>query len=338
MRLADIAALVGGEIRGADPEAEIRGVNTLDRAAPDELSFLANPRYRGRLNGTRAAAVLMAPDDPAEVPSVRVGDPYLAFALVQRHFHPEPESTGLRHPSAVVEPDAELASDAELGAHCYIGHGVRIGAGTRVLAGCVIEDGATVGERCVLGARSVVAAGCVLGDGVRLQPGAVGGSDGFGSAWDGQRHLKIPQVGRVVLEDDVEIGANACIDRGAIGDTVIERGVKLDNLVQIGHNARIGAFTVMAAQAGVSGSTRIGAGCQVGGQAGMAGHIEIADGCRIAAQAGVIGDLKEPGTYGGMPAIPHRIWLKASALFVRLPEMMHTLKRLARAREHSSEE
>ncbi len=333
LSLSRIAALVEGEIVGADPARMIAGVNTLAEAGPDEISFLANPRYRSRLGRTDAAAVLVAMDETADdVPLVRVRDPYLAFALVQRAFHPEPAATGVRHPSAVIEADAALAGDVDVGAQCHVGRRVRIGAGTRLMAGCVIGDDAVIGERCVIGERAVVAAGCVLGNGVRLQPGAVIGSDGFGYAWDGARHLKIPQVGRVIVEDDVEIGANTCIDRGAIGDTVIERGVKLDNLIQIGHNARIGAFTVMAAQAGISGSTRIGAGCQIGGQVGMAGHIEVADGCRIAAQSGVIGDLKERGTWAGTPAMPHRRWLKVSAWMARLPELARALKKAGHTR------
>jgi len=165
-----------------------------------------------------------------------------------------------------------------------------------------------------------------VGDEVYLQSGAVIGSDGFGYAWNGQKHLKIPQVGRVILEDDVEIGANTCIDRGAIGDTVIGRGVKLDNQIQIAHNVHVGAYSVMASQVGISGSTVIGQGCQFGGQAGLAGHLYVGDGVKLAAKSGVMSDLEAGGTYAGAPAMPHRMWLKVSALTMKLPEIWKALR------------
>jgi UDP-3-O-[3-hydroxymyristoyl] glucosamine N-acyltransferase len=163
---------------------------------------------------------------------------------------------------------------------------------------------------------------------VIIQSGAVIGSDGFGYAWTGREHLKIPQAGRVILEEDVEIGANTCIDRGAIGDTVIRRGVKLDNLIQIGHNVEIGAFSIMASQVGISGSTTVGQGCQFGGQVGTAGHIQIGDGCKIAAKSGVAGNLEAGGTYAGIPVMPHRVWLKVSAMLPRLPALWSKLSAL----------
>ncbi len=335
-RLSEIAGLVDGTLDGgASPDAEITGINTLAAAGPREVSFLANPRYRAQLAGTRAAAVLVDEKEraPEGVPLIRVKDPYLAFALVQRHFHPRPRSTGVRHPSAIVEPGATVARDVQLDAHAVVARGASVGEGSIVGANAVIGPGAVIGRECVIGAGAYVGERCVLGDRVVLQPGAVIGSDGFGYAWDGSRFLAIPQTGRVILEDDVEVGANTCIDRGALGDTVIERGAKLDNLIQIGHNVRIGAHTVMASQAGVSGSTVIGRGCQVGGQAGFAGHIHVGDGCRIAAQSGVIGDLEAGGTYAGTPAMPHRLWLKVSALVMRLPELFRTMKTVQRGEE-----
>jgi len=301
----------------------------LTAAGEAEISFLANPRYKDDLRACRAAAVLLSEqeENTSGCCVIRVADPYLAFASLQRYFHPEPMVSGLRHSSAVIDPSASLADDVDVGAHAVIGVGVSVGAGSRIGPGCVLGDHAQIGKRCQLHANAVVARSCILKDGVIVQSGAVIGSDGFGFAWDGEQHLKIPQVGRVVLEEDVEVGANTCIDRGAIGDTVIERGVKLDNLIQIAHNVRVGAFTVMASQVGISGSTDIGPGCQFGGQAGVAGHLKIGDGCKLAGQTGVLGDLEAGGIYAGSPAMPHRLWLRVSALTAKLPELWKTRNR-----------
>jgi len=329
LTLQDIAELVSGRLEGGGADIRITGVNTLEMASGEEASFLANLRYKAQLDTCRAAVVLLQEDTPLKTPRpvIRVRDPYLAFALLQRHFHPEPTATGYRHPSASINDTARLADDVDVEAHAVIAAGVSVGQGTRIEAGCIIGPGVTIGERCLLHARTVIGRDCVLGNDVILQPGAVIGSDGFGYAWDGQRHLKIPQVGRVVIEDDVEIGANTCIDRGAIGDTVIGRGARLDNQVQIGHNVQIGAYSILVSQVGISGSTVVGQGCQLGGQVGVAGHLHIGNGCRLAARTGVISDLAPGGTYAGLPAMPHREWLKISSLLRRLPEMWKALRR-----------
>lgn len=339
--LQEIATLVGGRLetpkdyRADDAIAQITicSVNTLAEAGAHDLSFLSNPRYKSDLKHTAAAAVLLADDGEASsaaCPVIRVADPYLAFATLQRAFHPQPCGRGVRHPAAAIDATAKLADDVDVGANAVIGAGVSIGAGTVIGAGVVIEEGVTIGANCLLHAHVTVAHGCVLGNDVILQAGAVIGSDGFGYAWDGRQHVKIPQVGRVILEDGVEIGANTCIDRGAIGDTVIERGVKLDNLIQIAHNVRIGAFSVMASQAGISGSTTVGKGCQFGGQTGLAGHIKVGDGVKLVAQSGVISDLESGGVYAGTPAMPHRLWLKVSALMMKLPEIWKAQRMAAR--------
>jgi len=329
LTLQDIAELVSGRLEGGHADIRVTGVNTLEMASGEEVSFLANLRYKAQLDTCRAAVVLLPEDMPLKAPRpvIRVKDPYLAFALLQRYFHPQSAATGHRHPSACIDETATLADDVDVAAHAVIAAGAVIGRGTRIEAGCIIGPGVSIGERCLLHARAVVARDCVLGNEVILQPGAVVGSDGFGYAWDGQRHLKIPQVGRVVIEDDVEIGANTCIDRGAIGDTVIGRGARLDNQVQIGHNVHIGAYSILVSQVGISGSTVIGQGCQLGGQVGVAGHLHIGDGCRLAARTGVISDLAAGGTYAGLPAMPHREWLKMSSLLRRLPEMWKALRR-----------
>jgi len=196
-------------------------------------------------------------------------------------------------------------------------------------AGCVLEDDVFIGEGCLIHPRVTLARGSQLGDRVIIQSGAVIGSDGFGFAWTGDAFLKIPQVGKVIIEDDVEIGANTCIDRGAIDDTVIKAGAKLDNLIQVAHNVEIGYKTVIAGQAGIAGSTVIGNGCQMGAQSGVAGHLKLIDGTIVGAKAGVIGDTKQAGMISGFPAVPHRQWLRASGMFDRLPEIWKKIRKLS---------
>ncbi len=323
MLLRDIAGLVNGKLEHGDPETNITGVNGLEQAKPDQASFLANMRYKGQVEISHAGVVFLNDKifPKISLPVIRVADPYLAFALLQRHFHPGKQASGLRHASAVIDTTARLAKDVDVGPLAVIGQRVHIGPGSHIGAGCVVEDGASMGRSCTLHSRAVLGALCKLGNNVILQSGAVIGSDGFGYAWTGREHLKIPQAGRVLLEDDVEIGANTCIDRGAIGDTVIGQGVKLDNLIQIGHNVKLGAYSIMAGQAGIAGSTVVGQGCQFGGQMAVAGHLHIGDGCKIAAKSGVLGDLEAGGTYAGIPAMPHRLWLRVSAIMLRLPEL-----------------
>ncbi len=333
IRLDAAASLVAGRLCNADAGSLVTGMSVLACADANQLAFLANPKYAKEFEGSNAAAVLLAEDAFPETnrPVIRVKDPYLAFALLQRHFHPEPVATGERDASASIHPSAVLAEDVEVGAMAVVAADVRIGAGTIIGAGCVVGEGTELGRMCRLHPRVIVAPDCVIGDRVAIQSGAVIGSDGFGYAWSGKEHLKIPQVGRVVLEEDVEIGANACIDRGAIGDTVICRGVKIDNLVQVGHNARVGAYTVIAAQTAVAGSTEIGAGCQVGGQVAFAGHLKIGNGCKFAGQSGVIGDIPDGEVYAGTPAVPHRQWLKNAAMLGRLPEIWNEIRRRTKA-------
>jgi len=325
--LLDIARIVNGAVEGLVGEdishIRITGVNTLSEAGDAEVSFLANTRYKDAVSDTAAVAVLLGADDvaPEHCGVIRVADPYLAFALLQRFFYPQAIAAGQRHCSAAIDSTALLAEDVDVAAHAVIGAHVHIGAGSMIGAGCVIGGNVRIGERCLLHANAVVREDCVIGNDVILQPGAVIGSDGFGYAWSGSQHLKIPQAGRVILEDDVEIGANTCIDRGAIGDTVIERGVKLDNQIQVAHNVHIGAYSIMASQVGISGSTVIGKGCQFGGQAGLAGHLNIGDGVKLTAKSGVLSDLDAGGTYAGSPAIPYRLFFKVSALMLKLPEI-----------------
>lgn len=321
MRLSQLEKFVSGKLENARFDEEIHGVQSLKCAGAGEVAFLANMRYKAEFDASMAAVILLNEKVFPEVsrPVIRVRDPYLAFALLQRHFHSLKAASGYRHPTASIDPNSCLADDVEIGPLSVIEPGATIAEGSIIGAGCIVGKDAKIGSNCVLHSRSVLSADCVLGDHCILQAGAIIGTDGFGYAWNGSEHLKIPQVGRVLVGNGVEIGANTCIDRGAIGDTVIEEGVKLDNLIQVGHNVRIGAFSIMASQVGISGSTVIGKGCQFGGQVGIAGHLNIGDGVKIAAKSGVMGDLQAGGTYAGIPVMPHRLWLKATALLQRLP-------------------
>lgn len=324
MRLGEMAALVSGRLENGNQDTEISGIQDLQSAREHDAAFLSNMRLKHLFNDSCAGVVLLGknvfPDTVRTV--IRVDDPYLAFAKLQRHLHPDGMAVCHRSETAFVDPTARIGENVDIMSMSVIGPNVTIGADSRIGAGCILDEGAIVGRDCILHARSVVRNNCILGDRVILQPGAVIGSDGFGYAWSGKEHLKIPQVGRVIIEDDVEIGANTCIDRGAIGDTLIERGVKLDNLIQVGHNVKIGAHSIIVSQVGISGSTTIGQGCQIGGQVGIAGHLDIGNGCRLAAQSGVMNNLKDGGIFAGSPAMPHRQWLKVSALLQRLPGIL----------------
>lgn len=339
MRLGQLEEIVSGKLEHADPDKEVHGIQTLKSATGDEVAFLANSRYKSEFDHSCAAVVLLGEDDFPDTkrPVIRVKDPYLAFALLQRHFKPLPTASGYRHPSASIDPGSRLAESVDVGALAVIEAGAEVEKGSIIGAGCIVGKGARVGSNCILHPGSILSAGCMLGDRCILQAGAVVGSDGFGYAWNGKEHLKIPQVGRVVVGSDVEIGANTCIDRGTIGDTVIEDGVKLDNLIQVGHNVRIGAFSIMASQVGISGSTEVGHGCQFGGQVGVAGHLRIGQSVKIAAKSGVMGDLETGGVYAGIPVMPHRLWLKATALFQRLPQLWRSMPKQRRGRTGQDE-
>jgi len=327
------AQFVSGQLECGNVKQVIQGVQTLAKADKNQISFLSNMKYKTDLETTQAGVVLLAHD--ADVPKniqsaiIRVKDPYVAFTQIQRHFYPSPVSSGLTHKSAFIDVSAKVNGSVQIDAQVSIGAHVCIGEGSIIGAGCVLAEGVTIGKSCLLHPRVVLEAGTQLGDRVIIQAGAVLGSDGFGFAWTGDEFLKIPQVGHVVVGDDVEIGANTCIDRGAIENTVIKAGAKLDNLIQVAHGVEIGYKSVVAGQAGIAGSTMIGNGCQMGAQSGVAGHLKLADGTIVGAKAGVIGDTKTAGMISGFPAVPHRHWLKASALFDRLPAIWNKIKRLS---------
>ncbi|HEV2131905.1 MAG TPA: UDP-3-O-(3-hydroxymyristoyl)glucosamine N-acyltransferase [Longimicrobiaceae bacterium] len=334
LTLREVARLAGGNLRG-DGETVVRGVAPLESAGRTDLSFVASPRYLPYLQSTRAGAVLtteaLADAVPAHVAQIRIADPHAALAGILPVLYPEEPGEDRVHPTAVVEEDVEFGEGVSLGAHATIGRGARIGARTRIGAHSVVGVHATVGSDCVLHSqvtlyRNVqVGNRCILHSGVRL------GADGFGFVFQDGEHRKIPQVGGCRIEDDVEIGANSTVDRGSIGDTVVGKGSKIDNLVHVGHNVILGQHVIVLAQTGIAGSTRVGDGSVLAGQSGIGGHLVIGAGARVGAQAGVMGDVPPGESVSGYPARPHREAMRAYAALFRLPELIRKLRRLEEA-------
>lgn len=331
--LGELAELVGGTVVG-DADLGIRRVAGIAEAQPGEITFVANPKYLPLLEKTRASAVIVAPG--VEVPhlsSIVCRNPYLAFAKILTHLQvrrPQPQGVMA---GACVHPSAVLGEGVTIHPGCVVGENVAIGPGTILYPGAIVYADVVVGEDCTLHAGVIVREGCRIGSRVILQPSAVIGADGFGFAPDGSRYFKIPQVGIVEIEDDVEIGAGSCVDRAALGVTRVRRGAKIDNLVQIGHNVVVGEDTVIVAQVGIAGSTEIGRHCTFGGQAGTAGHIKIGDNVMVGGQSGVTGSVGPNQVLSGTPVMPHREWLKASMSFARLPEMRKEITRIRRQLE-----
>jgi UDP-3-O-[3-hydroxymyristoyl] glucosamine N-acyltransferase len=329
-RLAQLATEVAAELRG-DPDQEIRGVATLEDAGSGDIAFLANRRYRTQLAATGASAVILQPADAAACPvdCLVTANPYLAYARIADLLFPTPVCGGGVHPSAVVAPGARIDATAWVGPLCVVEDGAEIGPGAHIGPGSLVGAGSRIGAGTRLVARVVVWNASVVGARCILHPGAVVGSDGFGNANDGGRWVKVPQLGRVVIGDDVEIGANTTVDRGSLRDTVIADGVRLDNLIQVGHNVIIGAHTAAAAFVGISGSTVIGSRCTLGGAAGFAGHLTIADDVHVTGMAMVTHSLHEPGSYSsGIPAIPSREWRRNVARFQHLDELTRRVRAL----------
>ena len=330
MKLRDLAARLGCELRG-DGAVEIGGVAGLEQAGPGDLTFLANPRYASHLATTRAAAVVLAPGHEAAVPCLLSDNPYLTFARAVALLRPPARPAPGVHPSAQIDPTAVLGADVHVGALAVVGQGVHVGARSALHPHVVLYEGVEVGEDCVLHSGVQVRERCRLGNRVVVQNGAVIGADGFGFARDDEgRHHKFPQVGIVVVEDDVEIGALTAIDRAALGETRIGRGTKLDNLVQVGHSVTIGEDAVLAGQVGVAGSTRIGSRVTLAGQVGVAGHLTIGDGAIATAQTGIPASVERGAVVSGYPAIENRAWLRSSAVFAKLPELQKRLRELER--------
>ena len=329
----------GGELIGPS-DLRIVQVATLDQAGPSELSFLTSPQYRPLLGGTRAAAIIVGPADRdcTALPRIISKNPYAYLARVSALLNPLPDIVPGIHPSAVVAADAVVDASAMVGPHVVIEAKARIGSNVVLAPGCVVGERASIGADTRLYANVVVYHDCEIGERCILHSGVVIGGDGFGMAEDERRWIKVPQIGRAMVGNDVEIGANTTVDRGALGDTVIEDGVKLDNQIQVAHNVVIGAHTAVAACAGFAGSTRVGRYCRIGGAALIHGHIDICDGVVVAAGTMVRKSIQSPGIYDGFfPALPHREWMKNLAHFNRLHELADTIRELSgRVRELES--
>jgi UDP-3-O-[3-hydroxymyristoyl] glucosamine N-acyltransferase len=329
--LKELARLVDGEIVGAT-EVEITGVAGIKEACEGEITFLANSKYEAYLATTRASAVIADREDGSPKPIIKVSNPYLAFLKVMSLFsegHPERLQKGI-HPTAIIAKSAKIALDVSIGAYCLVGEDAVLGARTTVLPLVCILDGVKVGEDCLIYPHVTVREHCLIGNRVILHSGAVIGSDGFGYAKDGDVNRKIPQIGIVQIEDDVEIGANAAIDRATTDVTLIKRGAKIDNLVQIAHNVVVGEDSILAAQVGVSGSTQLGRNVVLAGQAGLVGHIHIGDNAMVGAQGGVTKSIPANTRVSGYPAREHGSARKIYALIARLPELFRDLRLLAK--------
>lgn len=331
MKLADIAQRLGCELRG-DGEILIAGVTSLDQAGPADLTFVANRKYFAKVAQTKAAAVILSHTDPeVGIPSLRTTNPYLAFARALELFYPPAVPPEGIHPTAVVSPRARIGAHASVGPYAVIGDGVVMGDHARVFAHVVIYPRVRIGHHFTAHAGVVIREGTEIGDRVTLQSGVVIGGDGFGYVPlpDGTAY-KIPQTGIVVLEDDVEVGANTTIDRATVGKTVIRRGAKIDNLVMVAHGCDVGEGVLLAAQVGLSGSTVLEAGVRMGGQVGTAGHLTVGRNTMVAAQSGIPSDVPPNSVIGGYPAVDILSWRRYSAALPKLPAILRRLRRIER--------
>ncbi len=331
--LEELAILAGAELHG-DATCVVDHVATLENATTGSISFLSNTKYRKQLQATRASAVILAPEylDECPVSALVSANPRLAYARISNHLFPEPAVKAGRHPSAVIAENAKIDPSAWIGPNAVIEENAWIGKDVQIGPGCVVGENARVGDASRLIANVTICSEVILGQRVLIHPGAVIGSDGFGLANDNGAWIKVPQLGSVVIGDDVEIGANTTIDRGALEDTVLENGVKLDNQIQIAHNVRIGENTALAGCVGIAGSTSIGRNCTLGGGVGISGHLEIADNTHFSGQTLVTKSIKEPGYYSGnLPAVANGEWRKTVAHIRRLGDMAKRLKKLEKA-------
>ena len=327
-----IAELIGGRIEGNENVA-VSSFAKIEEGREGAISFLSNPKYTHYLYETKSSIVLVNDDleleHPVDTTLIRVKNAYEAVArLLQLYEQMKPRKTGIA-PTASIAASAKIGKDVFIGAFAVIGEGSVIGDGTQIYPHTVIGDGVQMGEKCLIYPHVTIYQGCRLGNRITIHAGSVIGADGFGFAPNTEGYDKIPQIGIVIIEDDVEIGANTCVDRSTMGQTVIHRGVKLDNLIQVAHNCEIGENTVMSAQAGLAGSTKIGSWCMVGGQAGFAGHIQVADKTFVGAQCGVISNTKGNGEQLiGSPAMDPRQFFKSMAVVRKLPDIYRELNEL----------
>jgi UDP-3-O-[3-hydroxymyristoyl] glucosamine N-acyltransferase len=331
MRLSEIAGKLGISLTDAAAgQLEITGVAGIEDAGHGQITFVANPKYAAAARTTSASAIIVAEDFPAlDRPTLRTKNPYLAFAHALELFYQPPRYAPGIHPTAVIHPSARIGKNASIGPYVVVDQDVELGDDAVLLAHVVIYQGARIGRNFFAHAHAVVREHCRLGDNVILQNGAVVGADGFGFAKDDAGHWqKIVQSGPAVLEDDVEVQANACVDRASVGETRVARGAKIDNLVQVGHGSRVGEDTLLCAQVGLAGSTDVGKNVILAGQVGVAGHCRLGDGVVATAQSGIPNDVEDGKTISGYPAIENKQWLRSVAVFNRLPELARTVREL----------
>ncbi|MGH9872054.1 MAG: UDP-3-O-(3-hydroxymyristoyl)glucosamine N-acyltransferase [Pyrinomonadaceae bacterium] len=331
MKLSELAALTAARVDDGSGDPEITGAAGLDDARTGDVSFLANPRYTPKINTTQASAIYLADEAPIEreIPVLRAKNPYLAYTRALRLFHPEPGFAAMVHESAVVDPSAEVAENVWIGAGVVIGPSSRIADGVRLYPNVTIYQDVTIGKDSTIHSGTVVRERSQIGERVVIHNNVVVGCDGFGYAKDEQNSwLKIPQTGRVVIEDDVEIGAGTTIDRASVGESRIGRGTKIDNLVQIGHSCTIGEDTLLCAQVGLAGSSHIGSRVILAGQAGVAGHLTIGDDVVLTAKSATSHDVPAGKVISGIPAFDNRDWLRSTAAFRRLGDMQRRIREL----------
>ena len=328
MKLAQLAAALEARLENGSPDLEITGVAGIEEATPGHITFVANPKYAAAARTTRASAVIVAEDFPV-IPTamLRSKNPYLAFARAIEFFYQPPQYAPGVHHTAVIHPTAKIGPNAHIGPYVVMDENVKIGKNAVLLAHAVIYRGAKIGDNFFAHAHAVVREHCRIGNNVILQNGGIIGADGFGFAKDdaGRWH-KIVQSGPTILEDDVEVQANACIDRASVGETHVARGAKIDNLVQVGHGSSVGEDALLCAQVGLAGSTEIGNKVILAGQVGVAGHCKIGDGAIATAQSGIPSDVPAGAVVSGYPAIDNKLWLRCSAVFNKLPEIAKALR------------
>ena len=328
--LKEIALILGGDIDG-DADCLISGMAGIDRAGPGDITFVANPKYAKYIATTRASAIVCAPDTVAPGRTLlRVANPYLAYAKALRFLNPAPKEPGTIDPRAVIADDVQMGRNATVYPFVFIGAGCRIGDNVTIYPHCFVGNNASIGSDTLLHPNVTVEERCIIGCRVIIHAGTVIGSDGFGFARDGAAYYKIPQLGIVQIDDDVEIGAGTTIDRAAMDRTWIKRGTKIDNLVQIAHNVVIGEDSCIVSQAGISGSTRLGDRVIMAGQSAAVGHIAIGSDCIVGARGAVVSDLADGQLVSGAPAIPHKDFLRATTTFPKLPEMRRAIAELTR--------
>lgn len=328
MKLSAIASALNARLENGSPDTEIAGLNGIEQAAPGELSFVSNPKYSAAARSTKASAVIVSEDFP-DIPTamLRAKDPYLAFAHALELFHEPVRYAPGVHPTAIVHPTAKIGRDAHIGPYVVVDEHVEIGARAVLLAHVVIYRGVKIGDNFFSHAHVVVRENCRIGNNVLLQNGVVVGADGFGFAktHDGHWH-KIPQPAPVVIEDDVEVQANSCIDRASVGQTRVGRGVKIDNLVQVGHGSQVGEDALLCSQVGLGGSSEIGKRVILTGQVGVVGHCKVGEAAIVTPQSGVANDIAAGALVSGAPAVDHKLWLKYSALLPKLPEIARAVR------------